>query len=251
MWSSRPSRSASASASRPWRMRRSARAIGGCQAAPGMSRSSSSNARWSRFLGLAPAADVAQQRAPHAGAMAAEERLGPGVVADDAALAEHPAPGLGPLEVGDGVAGGEERAHRLADGEGVARPAAAGHGHGLVDHGHAFCDTAGPDLGQATVGQGLHLQVDVAEAAGPVEGELGPLGQDRRVVDVASQAGQGDVALLDARGLVLEEPHGPGVPGPGRYLVGQPGAIEHEDRAHVMAACRMSPAAVWRRMAAE
>ena len=86
--------------------------------------------------------------------------------------------------------------------------AAARQGHGLVDHRHALGHPAGLHVGQPTVGQGLGLEVDVAEAAGPVESQLGPLEEQCRVVDVATHGGHRHPPLLDARLVMLDQPHG-------------------------------------------
>jgi hypothetical protein len=121
------------------------------------------------LLGFAPAPDVTQQRRRHAVAVAAEERLGPGGRPQDAALVERPGPCLGPLEVAGVVTRRVEGAHGHAHDTGVLGATSAGQGHGLVDHAHPLGHLAGLHSGEATVGQGLDLQIDVAEAAGTVE----------------------------------------------------------------------------------
>ncbi len=173
-------------------------------------------------LGLSPSPEVAEHGALQAAAVAARVRLGAGGGAEDAPLAQQRAPRLHPLEVGRDVAGGEEGAHRLADDDGILGAAAAGQGHRLVDPGHALGHPPRLDVGQPTVGQGLDLEVDVAEAPGPVERQLGPFAEHGRVADVAAQRRQRHPPLFDARLFVLHQAYG----APEPRLCGRP--VAHE-----------------------
>ena len=60
----------------------------------------------------------------------------------------------------------------------------------------------------------LVSRFDVAEAAGPVERQLGGRQQLGRIVDLAAHPGDGHPALLDARRLVGDEAAGAGEPRP-------------------------------------
>jgi hypothetical protein len=75
------------------------------------------------------------------------------------------------------------------------------------------------DVGEAGIGQGLRLEVHVPEAAGPIEGQLGPSQQLDRVVDVTTEGRHRHPALLDAGRLVLDQAGGPQEPGPSGGLV--------------------------------
>ena len=182
-------------------------------------------------LGLAPSPEMAQQGALHAAAVAAQVRLRPGCGAEDAPLPQQWAPRLHPLEVGGDVARGVERAHRLRHDAGVLRATPAGQGHRLVEHGHALGHPARFHPGQPTVGQGLDLEVDVAEAPRPVEGQVGSFDEHGRVADVATQTRQRHPPLLDAGWLVLDQADGPAVPGLGSH------PVAHEVGEQVADAC--------------
>ncbi len=134
---------------------------------------------------------------------------------------QHATPRFHPFEIGGEVASGEERAHRLADDPFVLGARPAGERHGLVEHGHAHGHPSGLHVGQATIGQCLHLEVDVTEPPCPIEGQVGPLDQHRRVVHVTAHGGECCVALRNARRLVLHQPHGPEEPRSGCDPVAQ------------------------------
>jgi hypothetical protein len=164
-------------------------------------------------LGLAPPAQLAQQAGLHRCAVAVQEHRDHAARADEATPAQQLGPRGRPVEVGAVVAGGEERARRLAGHVlVVARP--AHQRHRLVEHRHALLDPPGLDVGEAAVGEGLGLEVHVAEAPGPVECEVGALEQLVGVPHVAAHGGDRRPALLDARWLVGEEGVGAREPGP-------------------------------------
>ena len=121
----------------------------------------------------------------------------------------------------------------------------------LVQHRHALGHSTGLHVGQAAVGQRLRLEVDVAEAPGPVEGELGPRHQLGGVVHVAAHGAERRIALLDARGLVARAG---GVArayhGRAATLLPMKLANTSPKRAHAIAAGRGWPAAVKPRTAA-
>ena len=83
---------ASASTSRPWRIRRSARAMSGCQLGIGIAGSNSASARVEHRLGLAPATELDEQRGVHAVAVARQEDRCAGRGADQPVAAQQ----LGP-----------------------------------------------------------------------------------------------------------------------------------------------------------
>jgi hypothetical protein len=171
-------------------------------------------------LGLAPPAQLHEERGLHAVAVARQEHGAARLEADVALQAEQVCPRPGPLEVGGEVAGGEERAHRLGRG-GLVVSRTAHQGHGLVEEGHARIDVARLHLREPRVGQCLRLEVQVAELPGPIEGELRPLEQHGGIVDVAAHGGDGHPALLQAGWEVGDQPLGPGEPRPARGLVAQ------------------------------
>ena len=171
-------------------------------------------------FGVTPAPELHEQRGLHAVAMAGQEarRRAPG--ADAPPLTQQVVPRVGPAEVGREVAGGEERAHGLADDVRVVGRA-AGQGHGLVEQGHPFGQATGLDVGQAGIGQGLGLEVHVAEAAGPVQRELRRSQQAGGIVDVAPHRGYRHPPLLEAGWFVGDEAPGPREPGPAGRDVAQ------------------------------
>ena len=128
-------------------------------------------------------------------------------------MAEQVGPDAGALEVAGEVAGGEERADRLGRRAGVVRRT-AGQRHRLVEHRHPLGDATGLHVGEAAVGERLGLEVDVAELAGPVEGQLGVGEQHVRIGDFAAHRGDRDPALFDARRLLIDEPARSGEPCP-------------------------------------
>ncbi|MDQ3643911.1 MAG: hypothetical protein M3356_00135 [Actinomycetota bacterium] len=169
-------------------------------------------------LGLAPQAELAEQRGLHGVAMVADQDRDAGPVTEQPAAAQHVDPGGGAVEVASEVAGGEERAHRLA-GDLVVVRGAAGEGHRLVEQSHALLDPSGLHVGEARVGQRLRLEVDIAETTGPVQGEGGVGEENVRVVDIASERRDRHPPLLEARRLVLDQPPGPDEPGAGRRVI--------------------------------
>ena len=194
-----PSSSASASARRPWRMRRSASAMSGCQLGTCITASKLGLGPDEDGLGLGPPAELDEQRGVDAVAVAGQEHRSAGRQRDQPVLAQQAGPRSGALEVGGEVAGGEERAHRLGSGAGVVgRPARQR--HGLVEQRHALGHPAGLHVGQPGVGERLGLEVDVAEPTGPVEGQLGGGQQLGGVVDVAAHRRHGHPPLLEAGG---------------------------------------------------
>ena len=168
-------------------------------------------------LGLGPASELQEHRRLDGIAVVAEEDQRPGPT-HQAPLAQELRPRPGPVEVGGVVAGGEERAHRLAAGVEVVG-GTAGQGHGFVEQRHALGDAPRLYVGQPAVGQRLRLEVHVAEVPGAVEGELGPGEQLLGVAGIASHGGDGHPALFDAGLDVLEQAGGAGEPGPSRRQV--------------------------------
>ena len=110
---------------------------------------------------------------------------------------------------------------------------------------------AGLHVGQAAVGQRLGLEVDVAEAPGPVERQLGGGQSIGRIVDLAAHRGDRHPALLDAGRLVLHQPPGPG--NQARPAVKLPRTLANTSpsRTQAMAAARQSRASVKPRTAAD
>ena len=158
---------------------------------------------------------------------------------------------VGPPEVGGVVARGEERAHRRRHGQRV-RHRPARQGHRLVEHRHALVDPSALDVGQPTVGERLRLELDVAEAASPVEGQLGgrqQLGRDRRPRSPSRRPPPSPARCTAAR----RRRGG----GRGRTTPGSPAgcrgsvAIMSPRRADATAARRLSPAAVSSRTAVD
>ena len=84
--------SCSASTSRPWRTRRSARAMSGATPASASRRRNSLGRATQQRLGLAPAPELDEQRGLHAVAVAGQEHAGPGRRTDQAVAAQQ----LGP-----------------------------------------------------------------------------------------------------------------------------------------------------------
>ena len=242
---------ASASAKRPCRMRRSASAMSGCQLGTCMAASKSALARVEHLLGLPHRPELDQQRGLHAVAVARQEhRARPVSTEMRPRRRSRSRPRPGPFEVGGVVAGGEERADRLGRGVGVVGRTAR-QCHRLVEQCHALDDPTGLHVGQPGVGQRLGLQVDVTEAAGPIERQLRRRQQLGRVIDVASHRGHRHPALLQAWRLVLDQPPGPSEPGPARRQVAHRVGEQSPSRTHAIAARHGSPAAVNPRMAAD
>ena len=116
----------------------------------------------------------------------------------------------------------------------IAGPSGAGpHASAIASSSSAMptLDAPALDVGQPAVGERLGLQVHVAEASRPVEGQLGRGEQLGRIGDLAAHRRDGDPALLDARWLVGDQAARSPEPGPRRRQVA-------EDRGHRLAEAR-------------
>ena len=183
-------------------------------------------------------------------AVAGQEDRRAAAAADQPVAAQQLGPRVGPPEVGGEVARGEERAHRRRRGQRVVgRPARQR--HRLVEHRHALVDASALHVGQPAVGERLRLQLDVAEAASAVEGQLGRGQQLGRVVDLAAHRRRRPPIPARCTAARRRRAGGPGRTRPGPPAgcrasaedVAQPHA--HHRRAHV------SSAAVSSRIAAD
>ena len=220
-----PRSSCSASASRPCRIRRSARR--------------SSGASWDRHLPRTRRwrASSTASASPHRPSSTSnvactlsqwlrQEGRPDGRGADQPSLAQQLGPGVGAREISGVVTGGEERAHRLADDRHVVAPARTPApsprraAPSLRRCGPA-CTWASPASAIALVSRLTSPNRRARSSASSASGQ-----QLHGVVDVAPHPAHGDPALLDARRLVSDQPRGPGEPGPAGGQVPEAEGVE-------------------------
>ncbi|MBW3641599.1 MAG: hypothetical protein KY447_01635 [Actinobacteria bacterium] len=141
-------------------------------------------------------------------------------------LGDHPRPFFGTRHVTGAVTSGEQRAVAHAGHRWVSDFASRQRRHRLVEPGEAICQPALHDERIATVGQGSHFQLEIAELTGQLECTARRLLQAVDVTRLARDDGEVHVALLDATALAHEQSTGACDPTLPDHRVSEPRRVE-------------------------